>query len=164
MRKRLSSLLEQESFPFYVCIFNDFLVFIIKKHGSNFTNELDLVLNRMTKTTELYLEVSIDIGVSETHCSFAELSNAYEQAQLALSCNRYNTVTRISWYNQFNDQDIIQIPYRRVQSAVLKHAGMPAGKRRFTPFPRSGCSMSLVRYCSKSSMPSAVDQWSRAFY
>lgn len=126
VRKRLSSLLEQESFPFYVCIFNDFLVFIIKKHGSNFTNELDLVLNRMTKTTELYLEVSIDIGVSETHCSFAELSNAYEQAQLALSCNRYNTVTRISWYNQFNDQDIIQIPYKESDSIklqyLLKHA------------------------------------------
>lgn len=126
VRKRLSSLLEQESFPFYTCIFNDSLVFIIKQQGTNFTNEIDLVLNRMTKTTELYLQVSIDIGVSDNHSSFTELSNAYEQAQLALSFNRYNTVSSISWYNQFHDQDIMLIPYKESDNIkfqfFLKHA------------------------------------------
>lgn len=121
VRNRLCSLLEQESFPYYSFIFNDTLVYVIKERGSNFKNEIDLVFNRMTKTTELYLSVSIDIGVSLTHTTFNQLSSAYEEAELALSYNRYNTVSRISWYNQFGEREVLPILFKESDARKLEY-------------------------------------------
>ena len=121
VRSRLSALLEQESYVFYSFIFNDNLVYIIKERGISFKNEIDLVFNRMIKTTDLYLSVTIDIGASLTHKTFNELSTAYEESQLALSFNRYNTVSKISWYNQFGEREILPVIFKDSDARKLEH-------------------------------------------
>ncbi|HAP44697.1 MAG: hypothetical protein A2087_13465 [Spirochaetes bacterium GWD1_61_31] len=100
VRARLDQLLKQEQHEHYHFPFNDSLVFIIKQQGSAFSQQLDVLLNRMVKTNEIFLSVGIDIGVSALHRDFRQLGMAWEEADRALSSSRFGTVSRIAYFEE----------------------------------------------------------------
>ncbi len=46
------------------------------------------------------------------HTEFRQLAQAYEEAALALSYNRFNTVSRISWYSGFAEREFHPLSFR----------------------------------------------------
>jgi len=105
VHSRLGSLISLEGIDSYHFMFHEGIVFVVKEKGSAFQSEIDLVFNRMVRTTEHYLSVRIDIGASLLHKDFGELAEAYEEASMALSYSRFGTVSRISYFNQFGERE-----------------------------------------------------------
>lgn len=104
VRARLGDLLSQEGLDFYHFMFHDGIAFAVKEKGREFAQEIDIALNRMARTTEHYLSVAIDIGVSLMHQGFGELALAYEEASAALSYSRFSAVSRVAYFNQFGER------------------------------------------------------------
>jgi Response regulator containing CheY-like receiver domain and AraC-type DNA-binding domain len=104
VRSRLSTLLNLEGFDFYCFMFHEGIVFVVKEKCSDFGKEIDIVLNRMARTTEYFLSVDIDIGVSLLHRDFSELCRAYEEAGSALSYSKFGAEGHVFYFSQIADR------------------------------------------------------------
>lgn len=127
VRSRLGSLLAQDGFESYHFSFHEGLVFVVKEKGSEFAREIDIVFSRMVRTTEHFLSVEIDIGVSLMHKDFNQLGRAYEEAGQALSYSRFGTVSRIAYFNQFDERESHLVSFKesdaRSLEQILRYGG-----------------------------------------
>ncbi len=119
-RSRLGSLLALEGFECYHFMFHEGIVFVVKEKGSDFAREIDILFNRMIRTTEHFLTVEIDIGVSLMHKDFKGLAQAYEEADKALSYSRFGTVSRISYFNQFGERESRLVSFKEGDARSLE--------------------------------------------
>lgn len=120
VRSRLTKLLEGENYGSYNFPSNEGIVFVVKQRGRDFSREIDVVLNRMVRTTELYLAVPIDIGVSLRHQGFSEFSRAYEEAGKALSYSRFGTISHIFYFDQFGEGESHLVSFKESDSRNLE--------------------------------------------
>lgn len=120
VRSRLGSLLSQDGFDSYQFMFHEGIVFVVKERGSEFKREIDIVLNRMIKTTEFYLSVAIDIGVSQPHQDFRELRQAYEEAETVLSFSRFGSVSRVSYFSEFGTRASSPVSFKEGDARGLE--------------------------------------------
>lgn len=121
VRSRLDTTLTQYEFEYYSFAFQPNLVFIIKEKGSDFTHETEMIFNKMLRTTEHFLSVNIDIGVSLLHRGFAELGSAYGEAETALSTSKFGADSRVFFFGEagtddshpsvFQDADALNLEY-----------------------------------------------------
>lgn len=121
VRARLESLLKLEQFEHYHFSFHESLVFIIKQAGSGFAQQLDLLLNRMVRNTEHFLNVAIELGVSRLHRDFRQLSQAYEEADRALSASRFTELGRVAYIDQLLGPENRQLSFKEEAAKSLEH-------------------------------------------
>lgn len=119
-RARLGDLLVMEGFEHYHFMFHEGIVFVVKEKGSDFARQIDVVFNRMVRTTEYYLSVEIDIGVSALHKDFRQLGEAYEESSKALSYSRFGTISHISYFNQFGDRGFHLVCFKESDAKSLE--------------------------------------------
>ncbi|MBF9018117.1 MULTISPECIES: response regulator [unclassified Oceanispirochaeta] len=100
VRSVIQSILERHGYDFYSFHFNNGIVLVVKENSLNFLRKVDPVFYEMVKMVEQYLNVSIDIGVSNLHCRFSELRAAYEESEEALGFSRFLNAGRIVYINQ----------------------------------------------------------------
>ncbi len=105
VRSRLGTLIGLDGFEYYSFMFHEGIVFVVKEKGIDFSRQIDVVLNRMVRTTEHFMSVQIDIGVSVMHKDFRQLGDAYEEAGEALSYSRFGSISHISYFNQFGERE-----------------------------------------------------------
>jgi two-component system response regulator YesN len=121
VRSVIQSILERHGYSFYSFHFNGGIILVIKENSRNFFKKVDSVFYEMVKMVEQYLNVSIDIGVSNLHSGFSELREGYEEAGQALGFSRFLNAGRIVYINQLeanrpkvlslSDTDINDIVY-----------------------------------------------------
>lgn len=121
VRARLSSLFAQESFECYHFMFNECIVFIVKEKGSDFSKEIDIIFNRMIRTTEHFLSVLIDIGVSTLRRGFGELAAAYEESWAALSYSRFCSENRIFYFSNSEQGKSAPVAFKESNSKTMDH-------------------------------------------
>jgi len=100
VRSVIQSILERHEYPFYSFHFNNGIVLVIKDNSLNFMKKVDSVFYEMVKMVEQYLNVSIDIGVSNRHSGFSELRKAYQESEQALGFSRFLNAGRIVYIDQ----------------------------------------------------------------
>jgi two-component system response regulator YesN len=120
VRTRLKELLEREGYESYHFTSNEGIVFVVKEKGHDFAREIDVVLNRMVRTTEQFLSVQIDIGVSGMHQTFSQFSHAYEEAGKALSYSRFGTVNHIFYFDQFGERELHLVSFKEGDARNLE--------------------------------------------
>lgn len=104
VRSVSSNILERYNFVFYSFLFNDGIVFIIKKKGSAFRKTIDPVLYEIVKMNERFLSSHIDLGVSTLHEGFKQLRLAYEEAEKALNNSRFLNKGRIAYIEEIEEK------------------------------------------------------------
>lgn len=119
-RARLGDLLSLDGFEHYHFMFHEGIIFAVKENGSEFARQIDVVFNRMVRTTGYYLSVEIDIGVSRMHKDFRQLGEAYEEASKALSYSRFGTISHISYFNQFGDRSFHLVCFKDSDAKSLE--------------------------------------------
>jgi two-component system response regulator YesN len=119
-RARLGDLLSLEGFAHYHFMFHEGIVFAVKEKGQDFGRQIDVVFNRMVRTTEHYLSVQIDIGVSLMHKDFREFGAAYEEASNALSISRFGSISRVSYSNQTGERESRLVCFREADAKSLE--------------------------------------------
>ena len=122
VRSRLAALLKAEGFEFHHFMFNEGIVFVIKEKGNDFARQLDVVFNRMVRTTDHFLSVRIDIGVSAKHKDFRQLGPAYEEAGKALAYSRFGSSSNIAYYGQMRDRETRLVHFNDSDAKGLEHA------------------------------------------
>jgi len=100
VRSVASSLLDRYKYSYYSFLFADGIVFLIKESDRFFMKNIDSVYYEMIKMSEKYLSVNIDIGISQLHRTFGELSDAYREASEALGYSRFLNAGRIVYIDQ----------------------------------------------------------------
>jgi two-component system, response regulator YesN len=104
VRSVIQSILERHGYNFYSFHFNNGIIVVIKENSLNFMRKVDSVFYEMVKMVEQYLNIFIDIGVSNLHISFSELRIAYEESGQALGFSRFLNAGRIVYIDQL-EQD-----------------------------------------------------------
>ncbi len=122
VRSRLEDLLGLEEFEHYGFLFHEGIVFVVKEKGRDFERQVDLVFNRMVRTTEHFLEVQVDMGVSELHKDFRQLRDAWEEAGKALSYSRFSAVSHVSYFSQVGERETRPISLKESDAASVEHA------------------------------------------
>ena len=119
-RTRLGDLLSLDGFEHYHFMFHEGIVFVVKEKGHDFARQIDVVFNRMVRTTEHYLSVQIDIGVSLMHKDFRQLGDAYEEAGNALSYSRFGSISRISYFDQMDERESRLVCFKDADAKSLE--------------------------------------------
>lgn len=122
VRARLAALLELEGYEHHHFAFHEGIVFVVKEKGHDFERQVDVVFNRMVRTTEHFLSVQVDIGVSDMHKDFRQLRDAWEEAGKALSHSRFSAVSHVSYFRQAGQRDLHPVSFREGDAAALEHA------------------------------------------
>jgi two-component system, response regulator YesN len=122
VRSRLGILLDAEGYEYHHFMFNEGIVFVIKEKGQDFARQLDVVFNRMVRTTDHFLSVRIDIGVSSMHKDFRQLGPAYEEAGKALAYSRFGSSSYISYFDQIGDREARLVHFNDSDAKGLEHA------------------------------------------
>ncbi|MBN2874616.1 MAG: response regulator [Spirochaetales bacterium] len=122
VRARLGAALRLGEFDYYDFPFHEGIVFVIKEKGHDFDRQVDVVLNRMVTTTEHFLSVQVDIGISDMHKDFRQLSSAYEEASKALSYSRFSAVSRVSYFREAGERSSRLASLRESDAVSLEHA------------------------------------------
>jgi len=97
-------------------------VFVVKEKGHDFERQVDVVFNRMVRTTDHFLSVRIDIGVSTMHKDFRQLGPAYEEAAKALAYSRFGNSSYISYFHQMGDREARLVRFNDSDAKGLEHA------------------------------------------
>lgn len=137
VRSRLDSTLAQYEFEYQSFAFQTSLVYIIKEKGADFARETELIFNKMIRTTEHFLSVSIDIGVSLGHRGFAELGTAYGEAEAALATSKFGTDSRVFFFGETEDRDSRPAVFRDADARNLEHLLKYAGEEEIQEFLES---------------------------
>ena len=122
VRSRLAALLDVEGYEYHHFMFNEGIVFVIKEKGHEFARQLDVVFNRMVRTTDHFLSVRLDIGVSGRHKDFRQLGHAYEEACKALAYSRFGSSSNIAYFNQRGDREARLVHFNESDAKGLEHA------------------------------------------
>jgi len=122
VRERLEALLALEGYEHYHFAFHEGLVFVVKEKGFDFERQVDVVFNRMARTTEHFLSVQVDIGVSDMHKDFRQLRDAWEEAGKALSYSRFSTISHVSYFRQVGQRGSRPVSFHEGDAAGLEHA------------------------------------------
>ena len=100
VRSVIQSILERHNCEFYNFHFNNGIVLVIKENSINFLRKVDSIFYEMVKMAEQYLNLSVDIGVSNLYTGFNKLSTAYDEASKALGYSRFLNAGRIVYIDQ----------------------------------------------------------------
>lgn len=103
VRSVINSILERHSYVHYSFMFSEGIIFLVKEKGKFFLRDIDSVYYEMVKMTEKFLDVKIDIGISNLHREFSQLYMAYEEASKAIGYSKFLNVGRIVYINQLED-------------------------------------------------------------
>lgn len=103
VRSVVNTILERHHYEHYSFLFNDGIVFLIKKAGDLFLKKIDSVYYEMIQMTEKFLSAKIDIGVSSLHKEFGELKDAYQEAEKALGYSGFLHAGRIVYIDQLEE-------------------------------------------------------------
>lgn len=103
VRSVINSILERHEYDHYSFMFSDGIVFLVKEKGKFFLRDIDSVYYEMIKMAEKFLQVQIDIGVSEPHREFSQLYMAWEEADKAIGYSKFLNSGRIVYINQLED-------------------------------------------------------------
>jgi len=122
VRSRLGELLSLEGLEHYDFPFHEGIVFVVKEKGTDFERQVDLVFNRMVNTTEHFLSVQIDMGISGMHTDFRQLRDAWEEANKALSYSRFSAVSHVSYFSQAGARESRPISLKESDAASVEHA------------------------------------------
>ncbi len=122
VRSRLGSLLSLEGLEHYCFPFHEGIVFVVKEKGTDFERQVDLVFNRMVTTTEHFLSVQIDMGISSMHSDFRQLRDAWEEANKALTYSRFSGVSHVSYFSQAGTRESRPVSLKESDAASLEHA------------------------------------------
>lgn len=122
VRARLAALLQLEGYEHHHFAFHEGILFVVKEKGHDFERQVDVVFNRMVRTTEHFMSVQVDIGVSDMHKDFRQLRDAWEEAGKALSYSRFSAVSHVSYFNQVGERGVHQVSFHEGDAAALEHA------------------------------------------
>lgn len=122
VRGRLGALLTLEEFEHYDFMFRDGIAYVVKEKGSDFGRAVDVVLDRMARTTEHFLSVRLDVGVSGPHSGFGQLRQAWDEAGEALARGRYNPVSHVTYHSELGGLAANAVKFREGDAISLEHA------------------------------------------
>ncbi len=119
VRSRLSAMLEHEGLDRYAISFGEGYAFIVKESGRAFDRTLEAVLTRMARSAEQFLSVRMALGVSAPHRRLAELAKACEEAEAALSRDRFGRLGPVSRYGQSGERELQRLRLDDGESKAL---------------------------------------------
>jgi two-component system response regulator YesN len=103
VRTSVKDLLIRRGLPFHHFTYQEGIVFIIEKTGTEFRDTLDEALLEAVQTARMYHEARIDIGVSADFKGFDELKRAYLEARRSLADSQFLSTGRIAYFEEMGN-------------------------------------------------------------
>ncbi|MDC7218720.1 MAG: response regulator [Spirochaetales bacterium] len=103
LRTLMETALERNGFSFKTFQFADGLFLMIEERNELFMKEIDPVFFEIVKLSEKFLELNINIGISQLRSNFRQLSIAYEESCRALEQSRFLNAGRIVYIDQLEE-------------------------------------------------------------
>lgn len=121
VRSVITSILERHEYDHYSFMFAEGIIFLVKEKGKFFLRDIDSVFFEMVKMAEKFLEVQINIGISELHREFSQLYRAWDEADKAMGYSHFLHSGRIVYINQLEKTNPKVLTMRESDIKEIEH-------------------------------------------